>query len=361
CVGLGFSVYAVLLGVSGSLLVFREELTALEFPQFQSGTAEADLKTTPDQALAAARAAYPGWQAYSVTWPNATSPHWMAYVGKGSETAEVFVDARTGQVVGGRNTREGAVGTIAQVHFNLLLGSRAGHVVQSYGVAALLMMCASGLWLWWPVGGARLGSRFRVDVRGGWRRLFWQLHHVTGAVGVAFIGMWAVTGGYYLWLNPYIAVVDHFFERAKTPQLQKRAAEMPLLTMQQLADRAGVEFPGRPLYRMATPFAPDQSVSVTLLEATPGEFHRVATVVLDPVTGAVLQKGASVDRPMGNSILAWISVLHFGRFGGLAVKVLWALMGLTLPLLAVTGCLMWWRRVIEPQLRRVPAKVAVAS
>jgi uncharacterized iron-regulated membrane protein len=91
---------------------------------------------------------------------------------------------------------------------------------------------------------------------------------------------------------------------------------------------------------------------VSLLEETPAQFHRYSTVVLDPVTGAVLQRGGSVDRPAGNNILGWISVLHFGRFGGFAIRILWFLMGLTIPLLAVTGCFMWWRRVIEPQLRR---------
>jgi len=80
-------------------------------------------------------------------------------------------------------------------------------------------------------------------------------------------------------------------------------------------------------------------------------------VMLDPVTGAVLQKSASADRPWGNTLLSWISVLHFGRFGGLAIKIVWALMGLTLPLLVATGFLMWWRRVIEPRLRRQEAVV----
>ncbi|MEO8098266.1 MAG: PepSY-associated TM helix domain-containing protein [Acidobacteriota bacterium] len=346
--GLTFAVYAILLGTSGSLLVFREELKALEFPQFHhrpEGT-PAVINTTPDQALAAVREAHPGWQAYSMTWPDSGSPFWMSYISRGNQSMEVFVDTQTPRVIGARNTREGVTGMLAQMHVNLLLGP-TGRVVQEYGVIALLLMCVSGLWLWWPVGGARFSSRFRVDFRGGWRKLSWQLHHLTGAVGVAFIAMWAVTGGYYLWLGSYISVVDHFFERAKTPQIEKRPADRAMLSMAELAGRALAEFPERPLYRMAVPSVPDQPVSVTMLEATPAEFHRVATVMLDPVLGSVLQKGASVDRPMGNSVLSWISVLHFGRFGGLAIKILWALLGLVLPLLAGTGCLMWWRRVVE--------------
>jgi uncharacterized iron-regulated membrane protein len=358
--GLVFSVYAVLLGGSGAILVYREELTEWQYPQFHNPP-PSPVHTTPDQALSAIRSAYPEWTAYSVTWPNTNTSFWMSYMSRGGQSQEVFVDTETGRVVGARNTRDGLVGWLTQAHFNLLLGSRVGKAVQGFGVFALLAMCASGLWLWWPVGGARFASRFRVDWHGGWRKIFFQLHHVTGISGLAFIAMWAVTGGYYIWLNPYIATVDKFFARSVTPKIEKRSADTPLLSMSDLARRAQAEFPDKALYRTAIPAAPDQAVSVTLLEETPAQFHLMSTVVLDPVSGAVLQRGASADRPAGNTILGWISVLHFGRFGGFAVRLVWFIMGLTVPLLAVTGCFMWWRRVIEPQLRRREVAVEVVT
>ena len=349
--GLTFSLYAILLGTSGSALVFRDELTELEFPQFHQGPAPTVLNTTPDQALAAVRLTLPGWQVYSITWPNAHSPLWVAYVSRAGQSMEVFLDTQTAHVTGARNTQAGRMGKLAQLHFNLLLGSSTGRLAQGAGVVALLAMCVSGLWLWWPVGGAAFASRFRVDFRAGWRKLSWQLHHVTGAAGILFIVMWAVTGGYYIWMGSYISLVDHFLERAKAPQIEKRPADVGMRPMAELAGLARVQFPGRSLYRMSVPGAPDQPVSVTLLEATPAEFHRVATVSLDPVTGAVLQRSSPADRLAGDRLLGWISVLHFGRWGGLLGKIVWALMGLTLPLLVISGFLMWCRRVIEPRLR----------
>src|SRR4051812_36324662 len=191
--GLTFSVYAVLLGVSGSALVFRQELTKLEFPQFHGGLPPDRLDTTPDQALAAAREALPGWHAYSVTWPNQDTPHWTAYMGRGGQSREVFIDSSAAHLIGSRDTKEGWTGALAQTHFNLLLGGPVGHVVQECGVIALLLMCGSGLALLWPAGAARWASRLRVDFRVGWRKLSWQLHHFTGAAGITFIAMWALT------------------------------------------------------------------------------------------------------------------------------------------------------------------------
>jgi uncharacterized iron-regulated membrane protein len=50
--------------------------------------------------------------------------------------------------------------------------------------------------------------------------------------------------------------------------------------------------------------------------------------------------------------MAWVGAAHTGNFGGLPMKILWALLGLTPPLLFVTGALMWWNRVVRKKLRR---------
>ena len=43
--------------------------------------------------------------------------------------------------------------------------------------------------------------------------------------------------------------------------------------------------------------------------------------------------------------------LHVGSFGGPGVKVLWSALALGFPLLAVTGVVMWWTRVVKPRCR----------
>ncbi len=346
--GLAMALYAIAIGISGSILVFREELNEIVYPEFHRGDVPVQL-ISPDAALAAVRGANAGWTAYSLTWPNADSAHYMAYLSRGGDSQEVFAKADTGEVLGARGTRAGWLGRIAQLHFNLLLGGKTGHVVQECGVIALGVLAGTGLWLVWP-------PRLRVR-----RLIFWRdLHYATGSAAVVFIAMWALTGGYYIWLQPYLAFVDLFFARTATPLISDRVREAAILPLADLAARAQAEFPDLPLYRMGIPNAPDQTVQVTLLEATPTEFHRVSTVALDPVTGEVLQKISSADRATGNTLLSWISVIHFGRFGGIAIKILWSLMGLSLPVLSVSGCILWWRRIVRPRLRRMNV-VAMSS
>jgi uncharacterized iron-regulated membrane protein len=52
----------------------------------------------------------------------------------------------------------------------------------------------------------------------------------------------------------------------------------------------------------------------------------------------------------GNQALAWLARLHFGRFAGLGVEIVWTALGLAPVVLFVTGAIMWWNRVLRPWL-----------
>ena len=39
--------------------------------------------------------------------------------------------------------------------------------------------------------------------------------------------------------------------------------------------------------------------------------------------------------------------LHVGSFAGLGVKILWSVLALSFPVLAISGVIMWWRRVVR--------------
>lgn len=56
------------------------------------------------------------------------------------------------------------------------------------------------------------------------------------------------------------------------------------------------------------------------------------------------------ERP-GERIVTTLVALHFGRFGGLEVRFLWALLGLVPAVMLVTGYLIWRRRKRAPSSR----------
>lgn len=58
-----------------------------------------------------------------------------------------------------------------------------------------------------------------------------------------------------------------------------------------------------------------------------------------------------LHRP-GEAALLGLIKLHFGRFGGLGVRVSWVLLGLLPVVLFITGFVLWWGRVMRPRLQR---------
>jgi uncharacterized iron-regulated membrane protein len=85
-------------------------------------------------------------------------------------------------------------------------------------------------------------------------------------------------------------------------------------------------------------------------------------VTLNPHTAEVLAIDDFRQRRAGDHVVSWMGPLHTGHFGGLGLKIVWALAGLAMPALFITGFLMWCNRVLAPRLRRTKAvQEAVAA
>ena len=73
------------------------------------------------------------------------------------------------------------------------------------------------------------------------------------------------------------------------------------------------------------------------------------SLYFDQYSGRLIERRDQALQRMsaGDLVMKWIGPLHLGSFGGLGVKILWSALALSFPLLAVTGVIMWWRRVFE--------------
>ncbi|MBM3775162.1 MAG: PepSY domain-containing protein, partial [Acidobacteria bacterium] len=90
----------------------------------------------------------------------------------------------------------------------------------------------------------------------------------------------------------------------------------------------------------------------------PGDFHNLGNneVHLDARTGEVLRVDRWREASFGQKAAACLGPTHAGEFGGTPVKLIWAGLGLILPVLFASGAWMWWKRVLRPKLRRAPLR-----
>ena len=340
--GLVLALYAIVIGLTGSILVFRDELAPVLRPRFHAG-AEVAVLTTPDDVLAAAQRALPGWRQLSVTWPHAHSPHFNVFSLKDRESRIVYLSARDAKVVGILDPRSDFLGIIDGLHGNLL-GARPGRVANGLGGIFTMLLCLTGIFLWWT-NRRQWPSWFRLSGRRSWWRVPWDLHHLIGFTALPLLFVIAFTGIYFTWNSVYIGAVAAVFPRFVEPSLP--ATPQILLpapaTLADVASSAQRALPGPRILRVAVVPQRDRPINVTLRDGEAGEFHLSSTVYLDPRDASVLKIKRLAERPVGDTIIGWFSAVHFGIFGGLAVKLLWFLIGLAYSALAFTGALMWWR------------------
>jgi uncharacterized iron-regulated membrane protein len=194
--------------VSGSVLVFRQEF----YEYFRPGTrvqARQTDRLTEDELRVAAKRAYPALEILTVSVPrrNRTTPAevWLA---DGEEKLHRLFDPYTGEDLGDAEPRATQLfEKVARFHNDLLL-DRPGHDWNGYGAIVLAVMSLTGLVIWWP-GISGLRRAMLLKWKTSWKRFNWDLHNVLGFWTFALIFMWAITGTYMIFPDPFIAVVDY--------------------------------------------------------------------------------------------------------------------------------------------------------
>jgi uncharacterized iron-regulated membrane protein len=204
--GIGVGLYVLLISVTGSILVFRNELyTAATRPPLHVAASGPRL---PDEALSAAAAsAHPGFSVVRIGRTRTPDQAVAIELKRGADTISRLFDPYTGKDLG-NSVPIGIwmVSRLIVLHDDLLAG-RSGRTVNGAGALLLVLMALTGMVVWWP--GKRSWRRSLTVHRGvGWRRFTWDLHGAIGFWTVAVILMFALSGAYLGIPQPFENLAD---------------------------------------------------------------------------------------------------------------------------------------------------------
>ena len=176
--GIGIGIYILLISVSGSALVFRNELhkAFLRPPVIVEPVGK---PLTDDEIKAAANHVYPDWNVANV-WrvknPNQVVEVWFD---RNSRHKQRIFNPYTGADLG--NSDPAGVRFVlwlADFHDNLLYQD-LGRKVNGAGAILLTVLCLTGGVIWWP--GINSWRRSLVaNWTGNWKRFNWGLHSALG-------------------------------------------------------------------------------------------------------------------------------------------------------------------------------------
>ena len=350
--GLLLSLYLMAVGITGSLLVFRAELETMSGlnPWHSLVTAEpyAKLETVADHV----RAAYPDAKLISILAPTENQPTYIATIqagGRDRSQVRIALHPNTGSILGAYPPNDGWLSVVERLHVNLLLGRR-GRQMNAIGGALLMLLNVTGLVIWWP--GIRSWTRaLKVDFERTWRRVNFDLHRAVGFWTLAIVSLWATSGFYFAFSSQVFRFINRIspIVAAKPPVVTVPSEiQSQDMDLDRVIARARSVDPGTSLKGIAYPYS-RRSPLLVFMNRRPADGYDFAdTLFFNPYNGdylAVWHYG--VNQSLGDWLI-WLEVpLHFGRQFGMAVKILWALLGLAIPLLTVTGALMYWNRVLR--------------
>lgn len=351
--GLVIALYALFIGLTGAALVFRADLQKWAYPAYFVQPPDGSSLASPETVIASLERGFPGYRFSGFDYPSQRRGTFLAYLAKDAELRTVFLDAANGAVIG-ELPRDGWIQQLQDLHFTFLAG-QPGYLYNGICAAALLVMCLSGVVVWWP-GVSRLGQAFVVHLDRGWRRVVWELHGAAAIWSLALLIVWAVSGIYFSFPVSFRAATERVLTLTPYVSIQSGApvpVPAPPPTPSDLVRHAQARVPGARLARFGVPSGPSGAYSISLARERhgDGDSSDEVTVYFDRFSGRELGTIDQSRQTFGDRFLVWLGRLHVGSFGGWPVKLVWFTAGLVFPLLAVSGTVMWWNRFVRPRLR----------
>jgi uncharacterized iron-regulated membrane protein len=360
--GIAAGLFIVMMGLSGTIIIFRSRIEASVAPKIAHENASAPSLSAVAKSLDAFR---PGAKITRVTFPDTSDgPLLVQADSAGQKHMLLYFDPSTGQALGEKPTLAW-LDWLVDLHQNLLSGKTGRAWAGLIGVA-LLLLSASGLFSW--LAGARDWKRsLAVPQKGPWRRVNFQGHKWAGLWTNVLLIVVSFTGMVLAWPNAFQgAIRTATFEHsavAPTPAASKSTPQAmiegrsrkSLLPLDEYVRVATVTLPGGVVKELRLPGRGSNTVSLTVRLS--GDLRRKGSniVLLDLASAKVISVERASGAPLSVKFVELANAIHKTELGGLPVQLAWSLLGLAPALLFVSGLGIWWQ---PTSARRVLASAA---
>ena len=212
--GIGAGLYILLMSLSGSLIVFRDELT-FAFSRAPVIVASQGPRMTLDELRQAAQRTHPEYKLTKVY--EGANPKQAVEISfeRGGKPMERLFDPYTGADLGNR-LRIGfrVLLWLVDLHDNLLSGP-IGRLANGIGGLCLTVLALTGSVIWWP-GIQNWRRSLTIGQNAESKRFPWTLHSVLGFWFFLFVLLWGFSG-IYLCFPTVFNMALNFFEPLASP------------------------------------------------------------------------------------------------------------------------------------------------
>ncbi len=352
--------FMLMLCVSGLPLIFEHELDHLLGYEAPLETVAPGTPTPSlDSIIAEVRASRPGevmqYLYFEEDRPIVTAATAASVESPPEEVHLQPVDLRTGAFLPVRPLRIGIIDFFYTMHESMFVGLYGTFFLGAMGVL-LLLAIVSGIVVYAPFM-RRLD--FGTIRRGRSKRLRWlDIHNLTGIAITAWLVVVGATGVFNTLDAPLAAqwragqLAEMTAPYRDAPPLRRLGSvDAAVATARRASpdmDVSLIMFPG-------TYFAPPHHYNVFMRGRTPVTSRLIKPTLVDAETAALTD---TRDMPLHIRALFLSRPLHFGDYGGLPLKIVWALLDILAIVVLASGIYLWLGRRGAALDRRVEELVA---
>ncbi len=355
--------FLLMLCITGLPLVFHDEIDAAFETEAWEPARPGGPLLSYDAILDAALVNRPGevplYMSFDIDRPVVNVTTGPTPDAPGSRMHFASFDRTSGELVPPAPGGGGVMDFLLQLHTDMFLGLPGMLFLGAMGVL-LLVAIVSGVVLYAPF---MRKHDFGMLRRHRSRRIKWLDHHnLLGIVTVAWLSVVTLTGVVNtlatpildLWKAQQLSDLTEGFEEGRVARAES-SLDAAIAKAQEAA-------PGMTLQFVAFPggaYSTDHHYAVFLHGETPLTENLITPALIEAETGRL---AGLREMPWYAKALALSQPLHFGDYGHLPLKILWALLDLATIVVLGTGLYLWLAR--KPQSAREsgrPAALAVRS
>ncbi|MBF2029849.1 MAG: PepSY domain-containing protein [Oscillatoriales cyanobacterium C42_A2020_001] len=363
-VGLAIGLLLIIVGLTGSLLVFQHEITDfLVEQQFGKVVPEGQpvaIATILDT-VKAKFADQPDLKLLGInTLPDSHAPYRALLKAPDDQLTEAFVNPYTGAIMGDRIWNHTLIGFTFSLHYQLLAGE-VGQIIVGIAALMLLILSLTGIALW--SGWRKLISGFKIKWNAHPKRTNYDVHKVAGIVTAVFLSMIAFTGfcwNFYEQTKPLIHAAT--LTPVPPPPVSTPIAGKTPLPLTDILQKADAALPGAATTFIRVPQNPEGAFLIGKKQPQENSDHYGdSRIYLDQYTGNVVQLTNGLELSRADKVLNAFVPLHYGTFWGLPSRIFYIFVGLSPLILFVTGFVMWWYRKRKKKSDRAEQPILVQS